>query len=237
MEAAEAALGRVGLSIERITPDYSAKGSENLVDGIFSAMDTPAHVAHNVSSGDRVDEVFSIVNKHSARHGCWIAIDDLNLPWRNPRLTREHFVRTNDDLGLTPEKADEAVAKLVALHTGVPLPSEPTWNTAWDAAWALIDNGRIGDAVENELVVPRRRLVRFGGDESDFRREYAVTREVGRGGYGTVRLATHAVTWQQRAVKRDARAANPFRRLRFGSCRASESCGLRQKSWRPQTER
>ncbi|KAH8060551.1 serine/threonine kinase [Aureococcus anophagefferens] len=133
LEAAEAALGRAGLGVDAVTPDYSAAGTENLIDGLFNAMDTPNNV----------------------RGGVWIVVDDLNLPWRNPRLPRDRFVRTNDALGFTDDKADEAVAKLVCLHTGEPWEGCETWDAkwarSWDAAWALIDNGRGGDAVDDEV--------------------------------------------------------------------------------------
>lgn len=215
VEAVEVALEGAGLFVESATPDYSAAGTADLIDGLFGAMDAPASAVQAASSGDRVDEIFSVVQRAGGgRGGCWLAVDDLNLPWRNPRLTRAHFVRTADDQGLTREKADEAIAKLVALHTGAPLPAAPRWDRAWDAAWALIDNGRVGVMVEDEgFAVERRRLVRFAGGEDDFLREYAVTGEVGRGGYGTVSLATHALTWQRRAVKRmhaSAPVARPF---------------------------
>ncbi|KAH8070966.1 serine/threonine kinase [Aureococcus anophagefferens] len=211
LEAAEAALGRAGLGVDAVTPDYSAAGTENLIDGLFNAMDTPNNVVPNEAAGDRVDEIFSVVNRLGLRKrgGVWIVVDDLNLPWRNPRLPRDRFVRTNDALGFTDDKADEAVAKLVCLHTGEPWEGCETWDAkwarSWDAAWALIDNGRGGDAVDDEVpgfAVPRRRLVRFGGDGADFKRSYRELREVGRGGYGRVSVATHAVTMQRRAVKR-----------------------------------
>ena len=211
LEAAEAALGRAGLGVDAVTPDYSAAGTENLIDGLFNAMDTPNNVVPNEAAGDRVDEIFSVVNRLGLRKrgGVWIVVDDLNLPWRNPRLPRDRFVRTNDALGFTDDKADEAVAKLVCLHTGEPWEGCETWDArwarSWDAAWALIDNGRGGDAVDDEVpgfAVPRRRLVRFGGDGADFERSYREIREVGRGGYGRVSVATHAVTMQRRAVKR-----------------------------------
>ena len=64
----------------------------------------------------------------------------------------------------------------------------------------FLDNGR--QPVEEDFAVPRTRLVRFGGDERDFQRNYRETKTIGRGGYGTVKVATHALTWQQRAVKR-----------------------------------
>ena len=38
--------------------------------------------------------------------------------------------------------AAAATVTALALHTGAPLPAAPVWDRAWDAAWALIDNGR-----------------------------------------------------------------------------------------------
>ena len=37
----------------------------------------------------------------------WVAVDDLNL-----KLPNEHFVRTDDEDGLTMDKAEEIIAKL-----------------------------------------------------------------------------------------------------------------------------
>ena len=111
LESVEGALRRYGLEVEAVTPDYSAEGQARYVDGLFEALDTPNNVVPNSETGDRVDEIFSVVAKLRARQGCWIAIDDLNLPWRNPRLPAERFVRTNDARGLTAAKADDRAAK------------------------------------------------------------------------------------------------------------------------------
>jgi len=211
LEAVEARLRERKIEVDGATPDYSPRSNAQRTDAIFSVFSEGATMIPPMdAAGDRVDEIFSVLAKKGAdgKGACWVAVDDVNLAWRNPRMRREHFVRTRDDAGLTPEKVDEAVAKLAALHDGVPYAdaqaaaalASPAWA---DKALAFLDNGRHLDAEDDEdFAVTRRRLVRFGGDERAYARLYRETKPLGRGGYGTVAVATHATTWQQRAVKR-----------------------------------
>lgn len=65
--------------------------------------------------GDRVDEILAWMNSHSEYEvTAWIAVDDMDLIKMNTKLDAEHFVWTDDAHGLTREKAEEAVGKLLA---------------------------------------------------------------------------------------------------------------------------
>lgn len=64
--------------------------------------------------GDRVDEILQWLEE--AGDGvpeAWVAIDDMDLVRMNDRLEDKHFVKTNDAVGLTEEKAAEAIDKLL----------------------------------------------------------------------------------------------------------------------------
>eukprot|EP00040_Diaphanoeca_grandis_P043919 m.269495 g.269495 ORF g.269495 m.269495 type:complete len:241 (+) comp84593_c0_seq1:386-1108(+) len=89
--------------------------------------------------GDRVDEIMlwnanythSIIHSDSpttsspllttpaqticdiAAHLAWVAIDDLDLCLMNTKMNAANFVHTDDHVGLTKEKAEEAITKLL----------------------------------------------------------------------------------------------------------------------------
>lgn len=67
----------------------------------------------SLGKGDRVTEIREWLVDNVFRHiTSWIVIDDLDLIKMNDKLPRDHFVKTNDDIGLTDELADKAVRKL-----------------------------------------------------------------------------------------------------------------------------
>ena len=75
VEAVEFALARAGLRVDGVTPDYSAAGTSDLIDGLWGSMDAPLNVVPAAKSGDRVDEIFSVVAKtQGGRGGCWSCI-------------------------------------------------------------------------------------------------------------------------------------------------------------------
>ena len=79
--------------------------------GIELAGDTP----DLETSGDRVDEIISSLWETSSSGRDilpWLAIDDMDLLYMNPKLRSDAFVRTDDRVGLTRAKAEEAVEKL-----------------------------------------------------------------------------------------------------------------------------
>lgn len=79
--------------------------------GIELAGDTP----DLETSGDRVDEIISSLWETSSSGRDilpWLAIDDMDLLYMNPKLHPDAFVRTDDRVGLTRAKAEEAVEKL-----------------------------------------------------------------------------------------------------------------------------
>ena len=69
--------------------------------------------------GDRVDEIMAWRAEHDSSGAApYIAIDDLPLCAMNKALDEQHFVGTSDTVGLTREKAAEAVRKLQHLIGG-----------------------------------------------------------------------------------------------------------------------
>lgn len=91
--------------------------------GIELAGDTPDLTC----SGDRVDEIISALWKASSSGRDilpWLAIDDMDLLYMNPKLHPDAFVRTDDAVGLTRAKAEEAVEKLTKQRQAV---NEPGW--------------------------------------------------------------------------------------------------------------
>lgn len=93
--------------------------------GIELAGDTPDHAA--TSSGDRVDEIISSLWQTCSSGNDilpWLAIDDMNLLCMNPKLHPDVFVRTDDKVGLTRAKAEEAVEKLTQQRQAL---NEPRW--------------------------------------------------------------------------------------------------------------
>lgn len=89
----ESELLQCGLGIKGATPDLHRKGQ-----------------------GDRVDEILLWLEMRAAKSEhiqAWVAIDDLDLLRQNPRLNAQNFVRTDDAEGLTAEKAQEALRKLL----------------------------------------------------------------------------------------------------------------------------
>jgi hypothetical protein len=73
-------------------------------------------------AGDRGDEIAGCVAARAQGSGhvgvAWVALDDMDLSGMNPRaVTASHFVRTDDEVGLSVAGAHEAVAKLQAAAT------------------------------------------------------------------------------------------------------------------------
>ena len=100
----------------RCKPDTRAAVVESLrTVGLSLAGDTPDFEAQ--CRGDRVDEIIESLRQQC---GCgwdtlpWVVLDDLDLMAMNPKLDGASFVRTDDAVGLTRAKADEAIAKLQA---------------------------------------------------------------------------------------------------------------------------
>ena len=152
-EAVEARLKDVDLKIDGVTPDYGPEATTSLVDANLSSFTegatTLVPTAAEGGGLDRVDEIFSYLKRRKVDR-CWLVLDDLNLPWRNPRLRREHFVRTRDDAGLTKDKANEALEKIVALHEGRQYMPKAIGTPKYaDRALLFLDNGR--QPVEEDL--------------------------------------------------------------------------------------
>ena len=66
------------------------------------------------TTGDRVDEILQWMQQPELAVEAWIALDDMNLMKMNSKLDAAHFVRTDDAVGLTRDKAEEAITKLLA---------------------------------------------------------------------------------------------------------------------------
>lgn len=84
---------RYGLSIKGVTPDLEQS-----------------------ARGDRVDEILLWLEMRAAKSpvASWVAIDDMDLLRKNPRLKEANFVHTEDEKGLDREKMEEALRKLLA---------------------------------------------------------------------------------------------------------------------------
>merc|ERR1712232_330529 len=93
----ETALLQVGLSAKGVTPDLS-KGNK-------------------ASQSSRVNEILLWLEMCPV--DAWVAIDDIDLLTQSEQMkvcscAEHHFVRTDDAVGLTADKATEAVSKLSA---------------------------------------------------------------------------------------------------------------------------
>lgn len=108
--------------------------------GLVLSGDTPDFEA--TFSGDRGDEIVAALREQSCGgRDClpWVALDDMDLVAMNSRLCDASFVRTDDAVGLTRAKADEAVRKLQAQRellsrprgSGAPSLSEHPWVAPW----------------------------------------------------------------------------------------------------------
>ena len=98
----------------RCKPDTRAAVVESLrTVGLELSGDTPELEA--LCRGDRVDEILACL---SVQRPPWVVLDDMDLLAMNTKLTDAHFVRTDDAVGLTRAKADEAIAKLQAQRNG-----------------------------------------------------------------------------------------------------------------------
>ena len=111
-EIARAAPLRIVLSSTwRCKPDTRAAVVESLrTVGLELSGDTPELEA--LCRGDRVDEILACLP--ASERPPWVVLDDMDLLAMNTKLTDAHFVRTDDAVGLTRAKADEAIAKLQA---------------------------------------------------------------------------------------------------------------------------
>ena len=95
----------------RCKPDTRAAVVEMLrTVGLELSGDTPELEA--LCRGDRVDEILACLP--TSERPPWVVLDDMDLLAMNTKLTDAHFVRTDDAVGLTRAKADEAIAKLQA---------------------------------------------------------------------------------------------------------------------------
>ena len=61
-----------------------------------------------------MDEILQWMQQPELAVEAWIALDDMNLMKMNSKLDAAHFVRTDDAVGLTRDKAEEAITKLLA---------------------------------------------------------------------------------------------------------------------------
>ena len=94
----------------RCKPDTRAAVVESLrTVGLELSGDTPELEA--LCRGDRVDEILACL---SVERPPWVVLDDMDLLAMNTKLADANFVRTDDAVGLTRAKADEAIAKLHA---------------------------------------------------------------------------------------------------------------------------
>jgi len=69
--------------------------------------------------GDRVDEIRKwLMDNISLMVEKWIVIDDLDLSRMNPALQSDHFVHTDDNIGLDATMTTEAINKLngIGMH-------------------------------------------------------------------------------------------------------------------------
>ena len=91
-------------------------------EGITVIGDTP-NLEREPRFNTRPDEIVAFLEAHGGGVHQWVAVDDLPLvnldeKCRNGctgiRLTAAHFVQTSDQVGLTAELAEEAIAKLSA---------------------------------------------------------------------------------------------------------------------------
>ena len=78
--------------------------------------------------GDRVDECIQWLSQN-APNAAFIIVDDLDLVGMNRKMQPSHFVRTDDECGLTPELVEQAVIKLEmqAAPLPSPLPTSRKW--------------------------------------------------------------------------------------------------------------
>jgi hypothetical protein len=76
--------------------------------GITILGDTPDL---SPTHGDRVDECLQWLTRN-APNAAYVCIDDLDLLAVNVNMQPSHFVRTDDECGLTPELAEQALIKL-----------------------------------------------------------------------------------------------------------------------------
>ena len=98
--AVEQALHTIGLTLAGSTPDLESR-----------------------AAGDRVDEIEWVL-RYSGEDLPWVVLDDLDLVAMNPgKLSHKNFVRTDDAVGLTTEKADHVITKLRAQRNSL---REPT---------------------------------------------------------------------------------------------------------------
>ena len=98
----------------RCKPDTRAAVVESLrTVGLELSGDTPELEAR--CRGDRVDEILACL---SVERPPWVVLDDMDLLAMNTKLADANFVRTDDAVGLTRAKADEAIAKLQAQRNG-----------------------------------------------------------------------------------------------------------------------
>jgi len=115
-------LGRVRLIVDRTGAEVVLSSTWRLEEakrreveealeaqGVRIVGATPDHTVF----GDRVDEIMAWLQASRALACPWVAIDDMDLVAMNEQLEERHFVRTDDAVGLTSEKAAEAVEKLL----------------------------------------------------------------------------------------------------------------------------
>jgi hypothetical protein len=93
----------------------------------FAAAGIPCDAivgATPLQDAPRIDEIKTWLANHAPECERWIAVDDLDLLSNAPDLSA-HIVRTSFDSGLTPDAAEECVAKLAAPPPPSPPPPLP----------------------------------------------------------------------------------------------------------------
>ena len=83
-------LGKIGMKISGYTADKSLD-----------------------ASGDRPDEIIEYLQQNKI-NSPWVAIDDMAMLEMNSNIKDINFCRTDDRYGLTLEKAEEVISKLIA---------------------------------------------------------------------------------------------------------------------------
>ena len=93
------------LSLQGVTPDHF-----NICH--LASYQKQNQVPDSQFGPCRASEILEWLEQNNHQKTKWIAIDDMQL---NPNLINpENFVHTNDQEGLTPAKANEAITKLLS---------------------------------------------------------------------------------------------------------------------------
>lgn len=105
----------VATSTWRLEPDKWEEMTKALESKNLQLLDRTQDL-ESLGKGDRVTEIREWLIDNVFRHiTSWIVIDDLDLIRMNDKLPRDHFVHTNDDIGITEEQVEEAVKKIMGI--------------------------------------------------------------------------------------------------------------------------